>query len=71
MQPNMKKQYRAELSELRKAERFAIRVSNKSRTDTTRQITKLQRERDRALRGIMKDLAAIQRRRQILQGRLS
>ncbi|MDQ2659716.1 MAG: hypothetical protein M3Y03_04775 [Verrucomicrobiota bacterium] len=70
-QPNMKKQYRAELRELNTHERALRREMQKIHREFLSTSKKMLATRGRTMRGLNNQTVRIAKRRQILEGRLS
>lgn len=68
---NMAREYRAELKTLRGHERKIERDFKAFARQAKQAVDKLHRDRDRALSNSLREVARIQKRRQILEGRLS
>ncbi len=68
---NMKKEYRAELKQLGQAELKVARQIKESERQFIAAHNRLTRQRDQAVRGYFRERARIERRSQILEGRLS
>jgi hypothetical protein len=68
---DMKKEYRAELKQLKAAERKVLRDSRAAVRGYHREQAKLERAHARAVRAVHKMLTRITRRKAILEGRLA
>jgi hypothetical protein len=68
---NMNKEYRAELKQLRKTEKKLNSDYKKLIRETTRQMAALNRSGQRGRMATHRELARIQKRRAILEGRLA
>lgn len=69
--PNMTREYRKELTAIKREQRGLARRYRTIQRDSEREITRIQKATERALRGLDKAATALERRRLILEGRLS
>lgn len=68
---NMTKEYRSELKKLRTRARALARIASSIVRDAEREFKRTTKEADKALDGITKESASIEKRRLILAGRIS